>query len=131
MTKNTFTLIHLFEILQRNWETRADVLSVEIRLEDMVKVKGKAFAEVTIETNSELYYEEEWRKLLENYYPVSKIKTTNTSAEELREFFDKEMLLFFEEYKPKFIYNKIDIPIHKLLNKNIPLEFGINTYRDN
>lgn len=130
MEQNTFTLLHLFNILQRNWETRADVISVEITIEDLYEIKDKAFAEVTIETNSELYYEDEWREMLGNYYPATKIKTSNTSTEELRQFFDKEMLLFFEEYTPKFIYNKTEIPIHKLLNENIPLEFGKKTFKD-
>lgn len=122
-----FTLDHLFDALEESRETRADVRVVSITVEDMVRLRGGANYSLTVETECELFDYKEWYTLLQHYYPMGTVKTRDTSMTELRQFFDDDMLEFFEEYRPVLRYNDETLDIDTFLTSDEILYFGHNT----
>lgn len=125
-----FKLDDLFDALETTWETQADVEKVQIVAKNMLGFSNEAG--LFIETKKELFggsletYGGEWAKLVEDFFSIEKIKKGNTSTKELKEFFDKEMIEFFEEYKPKIFFNETEIALNDFLNEDISLPFGFS-----
>lgn len=121
-----FTLDHLFDALQSHWETQADVQQVEIVAEDMIRLPNHVCRNFIIKTKEWQYDFEEWQKLTARYFTKEKIKSGRTSLSELRAFFDEDMLEFFEEYRPKLLFNDEEIDITEFLTSDRNLSFGTN-----
>lgn len=121
-----FTLNHLFDVLSDSRETRADVTHFYIDVVNMVRL-GYAHVSMTILTEMEEFNKREWHDLLDAYYPYQKIKKGFTSTEELRGFFDDDMLEFFEEYRPTLLFNDKKLNIDVFLNEYRELDITENT----
>lgn len=120
------TLDQLFDVIEENRETQADVTMIKIIAEDMVRFNNEFLFEVEVFTHNHVYSERDWQKALINTMSLESMASAKTSTTELRTLFDDEMWEFLQEYQPTIKFNNKHLSLATILRKDVKLPFREN-----